>query len=114
MDEQAKQHLRVAKRSPHHYYIVAGPWSIWTQGKKIIAYWTNTVYDLVHSEEAKAYWGKKDNQTTETMNTVHWTAIHKAMEASTRSRRVFVSKHVSGMYGVGKFMKRWNLRPDSA
>ena len=32
------------------------------------------------------------------------------MEQSTRSRRVFISKHTVGMCGVGKFMHRWKQR----
>jgi hypothetical protein len=37
-----------------------------------------------------------------------------AMKETKRSRRVLLSKHSSGMCGLGKFMKRWQLRQDSA
>jgi hypothetical protein len=87
---------------------------MWVSGKKIVSNWTNTLYDLVHSTEAKEYWCKKDVLPMDTIDTVHWEAIHLAMTESKRSRRVFVSKHTSGMCGVGKFMERWKLRQSSA
>jgi hypothetical protein len=37
---------------------------------------------------------------------IHWGAISVSMIETKRKRRVFTSKHVSGMCGVGKFMKR--------
>ncbi len=34
------------------------------------------------------------------------------MKEATRQKRVYISKHVSGMCGVGKFMQRWKLQQD--
>jgi hypothetical protein len=36
------------------------------------------------------------------------------MKLIPRPRRVFVAKHVSGMCGVGRFMKRWKEWPSDA
>jgi hypothetical protein len=36
------------------------------------------------------------------------------MKEAKQSCRVFISEHVSGMCGVGKFMQRWGLRKDDA
>jgi len=41
------------------------------------------------------------------MLAVDWKTIGTAMTSIPCSRRVFLTKHVSGMCGVGKFMKRW-------
>ncbi len=57
------------------------------------------MYDLVHSTEAKEDWRKKDDLARDTMDTVHWDAIHTAMRESKRSQRVFISKHVNGVCG---------------
>ncbi len=84
------------------------PWSIWTEGKKIIKDLTTELYDLVHSVGAREYWCKKDGLTEEAINTVNWDIIGTAMKEVNRSRRVFITKHVCGMCGVGKFMARWN------
>ncbi len=59
MDTRAKRHLEIVKRSPRHYIIMAEPWSLWCSDKKIILDLSDTIYDLVHSEEAKAYWKQK-------------------------------------------------------
>ncbi len=59
MDYRAKKHMPLAKHAPRHYHISAEPWSMWVSGKKILSVWTNTLYDLVHSDEVKEYWCKK-------------------------------------------------------
>jgi hypothetical protein len=114
MDDKAKKYMPIAKRSPRHHSIFSEPWCVWAQGKKILTNWTNTLYDIAHSAEAKEYWSKKDDIPIDTLDTVNWEAIHIAMKESKRSQRVFISKHACGMCGVGKFMERWKLRKDSA
>jgi len=114
MDATAKQHMTIARRSPRHFMVGSEPWSIWHQGKKITADFSNTVYDLVHSDEAKEYWRRKDDLQPEAVKEVSWEAIGKAMQETKRPRRVFISKHTCGMCGVGKFMKRWKQRQDDA
>ncbi len=73
---------------------------------------TDTVYDLAHSPEAKSYWMQKDNVSYETIDSINWGAIKTAMKESKRGKRIFISKHTSGMCGVGRFMKRWKLHQD--
>jgi hypothetical protein len=41
------------------------------------------------------------------LSTVDWAAIGRTMKGVSRGRRVFVTKHMSGMCGIGKFRKRW-------
>jgi hypothetical protein len=114
MDKRAKRHIDIAKRSPRHFMIAAEPWSIWYGGKKLMSDFTDTLYDLVHLEEAKTYWKQKDNLSDAAINTVNWDLIGIAMKKTSRPRRIFLSKHASGMCGVGKFMKRWQLRQDDS
>lgn len=112
MDSRAKRHIEIAKRSPRHYMIANEPWSIWYEEKKIISDLTETIYDLVHSEEAKVYWKQKDNLKGTDIDSINWDLTGAAMQETKRPRRVFISKHASGMCGIGKFMKRWKLRQD--
>ncbi len=114
MDTAAKQHMHIAKRSPRHFLVANEPWSVWCNGQKITSNFTETIYDLVHSDDAKTYWSKKDEITTGAIDDVDWEAINKAMIETRRPRRVFITKHACGMCGVGKFMKRWKQRQDSA
>ncbi len=113
MDTRAKQHLRTARLLPRHYLISSEPWSLWTNNKKIVYDLPNTIYDLVHTPAVKEYWKSKDNLSDEVINSVNWEAISITMKETKRTRRVFISKHASGMCGVGKFMKRWKCRDDS-
>jgi hypothetical protein len=114
MDKRAKQHIDITKRSPRHFMVSAEPWSIWYHGKKIMSDLTKTLYDLVHSDEAKEYWKQKEKITTTDINSVNWDLIEVAMKESTRFWRIFISKHASGRCGVGKFMKRWKQRQDDS
>lgn len=113
MDAKAKQHLEVARRTPQHYNISAEPWSLWIGGEKNITDVASTIYDVVHSREAKDYWMKKDNLPHEAMDEVDWELLNVAMKEIKRNRRVFSSKHTSGICGVGKFMQRWKLQKDN-
>jgi hypothetical protein len=38
----------------------------------------------------------------------------KAMKAAPLARRIFITKHATGMCGVGKFMKLWEERDKDA
>jgi hypothetical protein len=89
-------------------------WSIWTQGKKIVSEFANTIYDKVHSKEAKEYWTRKESLLQETVDTVNWDLIELAMNESKCSKRVFILNYTSGMCRVGKFMKRWKIRQDDS
>jgi hypothetical protein len=55
VDKLAKQFLETARATPQHYSIGLEPWSLWYQGKKILAP-VATIYDIVHAQEAKSYW----------------------------------------------------------
>lgn len=80
MDTRAKKHMEISKRSPRHYLLTAEPWSTWYQGGKIISDFSNTIYDLVHSDEIKHYWKKKDDRTEEVINSINWELIEVAMK----------------------------------
>jgi hypothetical protein len=48
-----------------------------------------------------------DRISSDGYNSTNWDALGKAMEESPRSRRFFLTKHMAGMCGVGKFMMKW-------
>jgi hypothetical protein len=101
---------RSGMQCPRHYLIQSEPWSIWIEDKKICHDFSSTIYDIVHAEEAKKYWLSKERISPEGYNSTNWDALGKAMEESSRAKCIFVSKHVVGMCGVGKFMVRWKQR----
>jgi hypothetical protein len=105
MDKKAKLHLSMARFSPRHFSIEGEPWQLWVKGEKVTQDIQTVIYQAIHEEESKKYWGAKDNIEPSSLKEVDWTAIGKAMRNLPRARRVFVAKHISGMCGVGKFMK---------
>jgi hypothetical protein len=110
----AKILIGVAKQQPRYYLIEHEPWSLWIGGKKIIKNLSSTLYNFVHSAEAKQYWLTKDHISEQAIQSTNWEAIDQAMSETPRSRRVFLTKHVVGMCGVGKFMVQWKQRASVA
>ncbi len=61
----------------------------------------------MHEPDSLTYWHSKPDIKDDVTSTVDWEAIEKSLQRSKRARRVFITKHVAGMCGVGKFMLRW-------
>lgn len=70
----------------------------------------NNLYKHVTTEKAHAYWISKKRYQEDDIDKIDWLLQEKAFasEKSTRQRKL--SKWISGWLGVGKNMKRWNLR----
>jgi hypothetical protein len=68
---------------------------------------SNALYDSVYKTITQRQWTEKDALAVDTFNMVNWKAVGKAMAGSTLSQQVFLTKHVSGMCGVEKIMRRW-------
>jgi len=107
MDAMAKQHMQVAISAPRHYSIEGEPWQLWVRDYKLTHSITPNIYALMHDEEGASYWESKREVKEGATSLIDWENIGTAMKGVTRSCRVFISKHTSGMCGVGKFMKRW-------
>jgi hypothetical protein len=103
----AKRHLQFAAIAPRHFSVPGEPWQLWVKGNKVTNDITTHVYTLVHDEEGAAYWETKKEVKTGATLLIDWMAIGAAMQGTIRAKWVFISKHVSGMCGIGKFMKRW-------
>ncbi len=73
-----------------------------------------SIYEIVHSAEARAYWEQKEKIVNPLFDWVQWDAVGQAMQSTPRTRRVFVSKHTVGMCGVGKYLYRWKQRSSDA
>jgi len=107
MDARAKRFLTTAFSVPRFQTFWQEPWSLWIDGKKVTNKFTPTVYSLVQDQRAVTYWGQKADLCSDDFPVVDWHSIGTAIREIPRSRRVFLSKHLSGMCGVGKFMLRW-------
>jgi hypothetical protein len=86
------------------------PWSIWYKGTKLTKNIGTAIYDIVHAPEAKDCWAKKDDWIKDNSDEVHWEAIHTSASETSLSKQIFITKHASGMCGVGRFMCHWKQR----
>jgi hypothetical protein len=107
MDKIAQQFLQQAVVSSRHYDIKGELWQLWVKGSKITTNLQQYLYEAVQSGTSEEYWASKPNTSTESIKSVDWRTIGSAMKTQPRARRVFFSKHIAGMCGVGKFMKWW-------
>jgi len=107
MDVLAKQHLAFAQTAPRHFLIQGEPWQLWVGNRKVTSRIQAHIYSSVHDEDGRKYWKGKNDSSAAAVDLVDWKSIGHAMRGVKRGRRVFVTKHVAGMCGVGKFMKRW-------
>jgi hypothetical protein len=111
MDQQAKGHLRFAMQSPRHFDIDGEPWQLWVKGTKLIRDISSAIYSAVHDKEGETYWSKKNDYPPEVIKEVDWQLICRTLTSIPQTRRHFLSKHIAGMCGVGRCMKRWKEWP---
>jgi hypothetical protein len=107
VDHMAKQFLSIANESQRHFSVRSNSWSICFENSPISNNIDETLYDIVHTPAAKSYWIKKSRIREDNFNTVNWQRLQEAMKKMSLSRRLFCTKHTSGMCGVGKFQKIW-------
>jgi hypothetical protein len=107
VDQIAKDFLAQAKQQPRHYDVCSPSWTLRINNIPIIADIENTLYDLVHRPIAKQYWVRKARITDVTFDSMLWPRLGKALSKMSLQRRLFCSKHTTGMCGVGKFQKNW-------
>ena len=110
MDLAAKSYIAVAKQRTRHHLFKEKPWTIWYQNQPVVKNIYSTIYEIVHSEEARSYWAKKDKTETHCLDFVNWEAIGAAMKNTPLPKKLFISKQTVGMCGVGKYMKLWKQR----
>jgi hypothetical protein len=114
MDNLAKSMLQHWSENPLCQQIEGEPWSVWSQGWKLINDLDSTIYEAAHSYQIKHYWVQKQKFPIHHAGNIHWEALQTAMKESKLARKTFITKHASGMCGVGKFMKRWGERETDA
>jgi hypothetical protein len=110
MDAAAKQYLQVASSSARHHYTANEPWSIRFLGIKLTSPLDDTIYDIVHATQARAYWQNRRDLPDVVFEDINWTAYQGARLSSPLHTNTFITKHSVGMCGVGKFMVQWRQR----
>jgi hypothetical protein len=109
-DNMAKEYTKTAVHPPRHYKAHSSSWSITIENIPVTRDIDSVLYNLVHTPTAREYWIKKSRISEKKFNDVLWTRLGQALDKMPLSRRLFCSKHTSGMCGVGKFQKIWKTR----
>jgi len=68
---------------------------------------STAIYTYIHSYQGDQYWLTKPDVNEALLKEVDWKATKAALKSIPRQQRVFLTKHVCGMCGLGKFLKRW-------
>jgi hypothetical protein len=100
----------VAKKQPYHFQVPNEPWPVWLDELKIMRQLFSTLYDVVHSSQAKQYWMAKHSITSQDFDNINWPAVYKAIHQDPVVRKLFITKHMVGMCSIGKIMVRWKER----
>jgi hypothetical protein len=113
MDKLAKSALKNMTDNPPMFDVVGSPWSIWIQETKIVKDIPSSIYNKVHGPMALKYWETHGKSTSEHTQDINWGGVGRTMKALPLQRRWFITKHLTGMCGVGKFLVRWKEKESS-
>ena len=97
--------------SPRQWLIEDEPWILCISGVKQTKKFADNIHDFIGGEALCTYWEENGQLPPHSTANVDWDATDLAMRNSPQSRRRWVTKHVVGMCGVGKWMKRWKKKP---
>lgn len=108
-DHLAKELLHNTTPPPHRAEVQSNSWTLCIHNTPVVQDMDKTLYDHVHGPKSKLYWMRKGRITEDNFQDVLWDRLGLALDRMPFSRRVFCSKHTSGICGVGKFQKIWKL-----
>jgi hypothetical protein len=112
MDVLAKE----TAKSPHLQYDIdydshhmALP-TILYKGQEIQHQTTDTLYNSITGDNIDNYWISKNRFSLHTRNSIHWTALDKAMTSLNTTKRCFITKWASNNMGTGHKLVQWRYR----
>jgi hypothetical protein len=110
----AKDFLVHTREEPRYHIVSSTSWELRLGTIPLQHDIDQTLYELVHTPTVKEYWINKSRITKDTFSSVLWPKLGMALAKMPLSRRLFCSKHTSGMCGVGKFQNIWKTRETDA
>jgi hypothetical protein len=113
MDHNAKARLRslIATSSPplRDAKLRYEGWHCTIDGAKISSDPSRFVYKAVCAPQLRAHLHDRKLLPSSAFNDVDWAAIELATDSFPPLYRLWMSKHVSGFFGLGKMMKHWGF-----
>ena len=110
-DDGAKEHwYRTVNMGHQQHRIFDKTWAITIGGTKICTRLDKTIREARHAGKILKYWEEKGRFGNGNKADIDWETAGSAMKTVTRTRRQWVTKHVSGFCATGKMMRQWGKR----
>jgi hypothetical protein len=114
MDHAAEDKMKRQIQKPSQYVSSHEKWSLWQKNQKHTFYDHNRIYTLLCKHRVIEYWLQHDEQlSVEATRLIDWEVLAKACGEESPGCLRWVTKHVTGVCGVGKFLKRWKSQDHS-
>ena len=113
MDHAAKDKMLRPWEAPSQHVSSHEGWSCWKGSLKKTFYDHDGIYTMLGEQRVRDYWLRRGRLSSEAMDLVDWEVLAKACDAESPGRRRWVTKHVTGVCGVGKFLQRWKSQEHS-
>ena len=111
MDGLAKAHwARSVGRERPSSKVYAEPWSVWFRGDKLVTPFREKNYETIHGPPLDDYWVQRKRFKADLYPRYDWEALDDDIPLLPLSRRLWVTKHLSGWCSVGRMAQRWRLR----
>jgi len=81
--------------------------------KKQTFYDHSRIYTAICKHRVLAYWLKRKCLSLEAVNQIDWDVLAKACDEESPGRLHWVTKHVTEMCGIGKFLACWKSQDHS-
>ena len=88
-------------------------WPFIIAGTKVCTQIDEAIKEARHTTKILKYWEDKGRFQEGAHTDIDWDTVGVAMKAVPRTRRQWVTKHVSGFCATSKMMHRWGKRQSS-
>jgi hypothetical protein len=113
MDHAAKDKMLRPWTAPSQRISSHEGWSVWRGNQKQTFYNHDGIYTLLCERRVVDYWLRRGRLAPEATDRIDWEVLAKACDEESPGRLRWVTKHVTGVCGVGKFLERWQFQPHS-
>jgi hypothetical protein len=113
MDLRAKSKMSRPSVSLTHRISGQEGLALWLHEEKYTSFDTNWVYTRACEERVFEYWLYRGRLTENSIHLIDREALASACQAESPGFRRWVTKHVTGVCGVGKWLERWQWQNHS-
>jgi hypothetical protein len=113
MDGLAKDKMQRYWTAPTQHVSEHEGWSLWKGDRKHTCFDQQEIYTLLCKQRVIDHWIRRKRLSAEVVHKIDWDVLAKACVEESPGRVRWVTKHVTGMCGVGKFLERWQHQTHS-